>query len=150
MRRLLDVFATALTSLGEHKLRTALTMLGMMFGVGAVIAMLSIGAGAKHQALALIEEVGGDNVFLQYDIYHAQRTEGELAETLRRHVRRIGHVQIADNPGRNEPGTGEINYPFLFRNLDEIGYEGWGTIEAPGPISLAEQNRRFDLIVAGE
>ncbi len=65
MRRLLDVFATALTSLGEHKLRTALTMLGMMFGVGAVIAMLSIGAGAEHQALALIDRLGMRNVVIR-------------------------------------------------------------------------------------
>ena len=77
------------------------------------------------QALALIDEVGGDNLFLQYDIYHAQRTEGELAETLRKHLPRIGHVQIADNPGRNEPGTGEINFPFLFGHLDRLGYAGW-------------------------
>jgi putative ABC transport system permease protein len=65
MRRLLDLFATALTSLGEHKLRTALTMLGMMFGVGAVIAMLSIGAGAEHQALALIDRLGMRNVVIR-------------------------------------------------------------------------------------
>jgi hydroxypyruvate isomerase len=77
------------------------------------------------QALALIDEVGGDNLFLQYDVYHAQRTEGELAETLRRHLARIAHVQVADNPGRNEPGTGEINFPFLFGHLDRIGYQGW-------------------------
>jgi hydroxypyruvate isomerase len=77
------------------------------------------------EALALIDEVGGDNLFLQYDIYHAQRTEGELAETLRKHLKRIGHVQIADNPGRNEPGTGEINFPFLFGHLDRLGYTGW-------------------------
>jgi len=79
----------------------------------------------SDQALALIEEVGGDNLFLQYDIYHAQRTEGELAETLRRNIKRIAHVQIADNPGRNEPGTGEINFPFLFGHLDRLGYAGW-------------------------
>jgi len=77
------------------------------------------------QALALLDQVGADNAFVQYDIYHAQRTEGELAATLRKHIARIGHVQLADNPGRNEPGTGEINYPFLFRQLDEIGYTGW-------------------------
>ena len=77
------------------------------------------------QALALIDEVGGDNLFLQYDIYHAQRTEGELAATLSRHLRRIAHVQIADNPGRNEPGTGEINFPFLFGHLARAGYTGW-------------------------
>ncbi|HEX3760192.1 MAG TPA: ABC transporter permease [Kofleriaceae bacterium] len=65
MRRIVDAFATALSGLGEHKLRTALTMLGMMFGVGAVIAMLSIGAGAKHQALALIDRLGMRNVVIR-------------------------------------------------------------------------------------
>jgi hydroxypyruvate isomerase len=77
------------------------------------------------QALALLDEVGADNAFLQYDIYHAQRTEGELAATLSSHLARIGHVQLADNPGRHEPGTGEINYAFLFQHLDRIGYSGW-------------------------
>ncbi|MBW8759144.1 MAG: hydroxypyruvate isomerase [Burkholderiales bacterium] len=77
------------------------------------------------QALALIDEVGGGNLFLQYDVYHAQRTEGELSETLRRHLPRIAHVQVADNPGRNEPGSGEINFPFLLGHLDRIGYQGW-------------------------
>jgi hydroxypyruvate isomerase len=77
------------------------------------------------QAIALIEEVGSDNLFLQYDVYHAQRSEGEIAATLQRHLARIGHVQVADNPGRNEPGTGEINYAFLFRHLDAIGWKGY-------------------------
>ena len=54
-----------------------------------------------------------------------QRMEGELAATLRSNLARIGHVQLADNPGRHEPGTGEINYPFLFTVLDDIGYAGW-------------------------
>ena len=77
------------------------------------------------QALAILDEVGSDNVFVQYDIYHAQRMEGELAATLARHLARIAHVQLADNPGRNEPGTGEINYAFVFAHLDRIGYKGW-------------------------
>ena len=77
------------------------------------------------QALAILDEVGADNAFVQYDIYHAQRMEGELAATLQKHLARIGHVQLADNPGRNEPGTGEIHYPFLFAHLDRIGYSGW-------------------------
>ncbi len=76
------------------------------------------------QGLALMDEVGCDNLFLQYDIYHAQRMEGELANTLRRALPRIAHLQLADNPGRNEPGTGEINYGFLFRWLDAAGYSG--------------------------
>ena len=77
------------------------------------------------QALALLDEVGADNVFLQYDVDHAQRMEGDLGNTLSRHLTRIGHIQIADNPGRHEPGTGEINYPWLFRHLDALGYNGW-------------------------
>lgn len=81
-------------------------------------------SGSK-QALAIMDEVGADNLLLQYDIYHMQRMEGELAATIRANLPRIGHFQIADNPGRHEPGTGEINYPFLFRLLDELGYGGY-------------------------
>ena len=77
------------------------------------------------QAISLLDEVGADNAFVQYDIYHAQRMEGELAATMHKHLARIGHIQLADNPGRNEPGSGEINYAFLFRHLDRIGYDGW-------------------------
>jgi len=77
------------------------------------------------QAISIMDEVGADNLFLQYDIYHAQRTEGELAATMEKHIARIGHIQVADNPGRNEPGTGEIHYAFLFAQLDRIGYKGF-------------------------
>jgi hydroxypyruvate isomerase len=77
------------------------------------------------QALSILDEVGSDNLFLQYDIYHAQRMEGELAATVAKYLARIAHIQLADNPGRNEPGTGEINYGFLFAHLDRIGYTGW-------------------------
>jgi hydroxypyruvate isomerase len=78
-----------------------------------------------QQALDIIAETGSDNIFVQYDIYHMQRMEGELANTIRTNLANIKHVQLADNPGRNEPGTGEINYHYLFRLLDEIGYDGW-------------------------
>jgi hydroxypyruvate isomerase len=77
------------------------------------------------QALSILNDVGADTAFVQYDIYHAQRMEGELAATMQKQLARIGHIQLADNPGRNEPGTGEINYPFLFAHLDRIGYTGW-------------------------
>lgn len=80
---------------------------------------------STRQALDIIAEAGCDNLFLQYDLYHMQRMEGELAATIQRHLPQIAHIQIADNPGRHEPGTGEINYPFLFRWLDDIGYAGW-------------------------
>jgi hydroxypyruvate isomerase len=77
------------------------------------------------QALEIMTEVGSENLFLQYDVYHMQIMEGDLATTIQQHFDRIGHVQIADNPGRHEPGTGEINYDFLFDHLDRIGYAGW-------------------------
>ncbi|OEF30223.1 hydroxypyruvate isomerase [Vibrio rumoiensis] len=77
------------------------------------------------QALDIIEKVGSDNLNFQYDIYHMQIMEGDLAPTLSEHIGQIQHVQLADNPGRHEPGTGEINYPFLFKHLDAIGYDGW-------------------------
>jgi hydroxypyruvate isomerase len=76
------------------------------------------------QVLALLDEVGHPNVQVQYDVYHAQRMEGELAATLERHLPRIAHVQVADTPGRHEPGTGEIHFDFLFAHLDAIGYTG--------------------------
>ncbi len=77
------------------------------------------------QAVAILDEVGAPNAYVQYDLYHAQRMEGELAATVQKYLPRIAHIQIADNPGRNEPGTGEMNYPFLFAHLDRIGYSGW-------------------------
>ena len=77
------------------------------------------------QALELIAATGSDNIFVQYDIYHMQRMEGELANTIKANLASIGHVQLADNPGRFEPGTGEINYRYLFTLLDELGYDGW-------------------------
>jgi hydroxypyruvate isomerase len=77
------------------------------------------------QALDIIKDTGSDNIFVQYDIYHMQRMEGELANTIKANLPSIKHVQLADNPGRFEPGTGEINYRYLFAFLDEIGYDGW-------------------------
>ncbi|TMK40212.1 MAG: hydroxypyruvate isomerase [Alphaproteobacteria bacterium] len=78
-----------------------------------------------EQAAQLVSDVRSSNLFIQYDIYHMQVMEGDIARSLQKHLSRIAHVQLADNPGRNEPGTGEINYPFLFRHLDALGYRGW-------------------------
>ena len=77
------------------------------------------------KAIAVMDETGSENVFLQYDLYHQQRTEGELLATWRQYRARIAHMQLADNPGRGEPGTGEINYSFVFEQLDAEGYTGW-------------------------
>lgn len=76
-------------------------------------------------ALALLDAAERPNLFLQYDIYHAQVMEGDLARTLGTHLPHIGHIQLADNPGRHQPGTGEINFPFLFKHLRGLGYGGW-------------------------
>jgi hydroxypyruvate isomerase len=76
-------------------------------------------------ARRIIGAVAAPNLRLQYDVYHMQIMEGDLARTLEAHRDLLGHVQIADNPGRHEPGTGEIRYPFLLDHLDRIGYRGW-------------------------
>lgn len=78
-----------------------------------------------HQALSIIEAVNSDNIYLQYDIYHMQIMEGDLTPTIQNNLGIIEHFQIADTPGRNEPGTGEISYPFLFDMIDNTGYKGW-------------------------
>jgi len=86
------------------------------------------------QVLELLDQVGEANAFLQFDVYHAQREEGELAATLRGQLHRIGHIQVADNPGRHQPGTGEINFPFLFAEMDRLGYPGHVGLEyIPSP-----------------
>jgi hydroxypyruvate isomerase len=79
----------------------------------------------SEQAAAVIAECGFDNIKMQYDIYHMQRMEGELANTIRRHLPLIAHMQLADTPGRHEPGSGEINYAYLFGLLDALHYGGW-------------------------
>lgn len=80
-------------------------------------------------ALRLREEVGASNLKIQYDVYHMQKMEGNLAETLKENLDQIAHIQIADNPGRHQPNTGEINYHFLLRELDQMGYQGFVGLE---------------------
>jgi hydroxypyruvate isomerase len=76
------------------------------------------------EAFALQDAVGAANFKVQYDVYHAQRMEGNLTATLRANIGRIGHIQVADSPDRNQPGTGEINFAYLFRVLDRTDYGG--------------------------
>ena len=78
-----------------------------------------------QDALQLLEEINHTNIWLQYDIYHMQIMEGNLTRTIVDNLARIAHIQLADNPGRHEPGTGEINYTNLLRFIDEAGYDGW-------------------------
>lgn len=78
-----------------------------------------------EEAAAVIADVGAPNLKIQFDIYHRQIMQGDLARAIAEHLPLIGHMQLADNPGRNEPGTGEINYPFLFGEIDRLGFAGW-------------------------
>jgi len=78
-----------------------------------------------QHVLQLIQEVNHPNIYIQYDVYHMQVMEGNLTKTMQENLARIAHIQVADLPGRNEPGTGEINFTNLFRFIDEMKYEGW-------------------------
>jgi len=79
----------------------------------------------SKQGIEVIDAAGADNLMLQYDVFHMQIVEGDLAKTIERLLARIGHIQIADVPDRHEPGTGEINFPWLLAHIDRLGYQGW-------------------------
>ncbi|NMG73632.1 2-oxo-tetronate isomerase [Aromatoleum diolicum] len=79
----------------------------------------------QAEAHAIREEVGEPNLKVQMDFYHVQIMEGDIAMTLKKHFDHVGHIQIASVPARNEPDDGEVNYRYLFRLLDELGYAGW-------------------------
>ncbi len=92
----------------------------------------------SKQAMDLIEQINHHNAFLLYDVYHMQIMEGDLIRTITELFDSIGHIQIADNPGRYEPGTGEINYPAIFNLLDKIGYSGWVGCEYKPSVSTID------------
>jgi hydroxypyruvate isomerase len=79
----------------------------------------------EAQGAAVVEAIGFDRVGLQFDVYHCQTTEGDVTKRMERHFPVIVHMQIADVPARNEPGTGEIGWPFVFHRIDELGFTGW-------------------------
>jgi hydroxypyruvate isomerase len=79
----------------------------------------------QAQGAAIIAAIGSDRVGLQFDVYHVQITEGDITKRMELHMPIIAHMQIADVPARNEPGTGEIGWSFVFRRMDELGYQGW-------------------------
>ncbi|MBW3632608.1 MAG: hydroxypyruvate isomerase family protein [Chloroflexi bacterium] len=82
-----------------------------------------------ESGFAIVEQAAHPNLLLQYDVYHSQRMSGNLVATITARIGLIGHVQIADSPARNEPGTGEINYPYVLQALDDAGYDGWVSLE---------------------
>ncbi|MCU1385762.1 MAG: hydroxypyruvate isomerase [Acidobacteria bacterium] len=78
-----------------------------------------------RQAIEIIDAVGSDNLWLQYDIYHMQIMEGDAAQAIERYLPRIAHMQLADVPGRHEPGTGQVDFAALFALVDRLAYDGW-------------------------
>lgn len=114
----IDNLAYAAGRLKEHNIRLVIEAINTIDIPGFYLT-------TTQQALDVIKETGSDNIAVQYDIYHMQIMEGDLARTMENNLSSIEHIQLADNPGRHEPGTGEINYPFLFDFLDRIGYKGW-------------------------
>jgi hydroxypyruvate isomerase len=79
----------------------------------------------QHDAHAVCKEVGAENLKVQFDLYHCQIMEGDLATTLKATMAGVGHIQIAGVPSRHEPDDGEVNYPYLLKLIDELGYAGW-------------------------
>ena len=97
-----------------------------------------------QQAVEIIRDVDSSNLKIQYDVYHMQIMEGDLASTIERNLHLIGHIQVAENPGRHEPGTGEINFDFLFGFLDSIGYQGWVGCEYKPKTHTVESLKWFE------
>ena len=85
----------------------------------------------EAQGAAVVEAIGRDRLGLQFDVYHCQTTEGDITKRMEQFMPVIAHMQIADVPARNEPGTGEIGWQFVFRRMDELGYRGLGRLRIP-------------------
>ncbi|MDP6512059.1 MAG: hydroxypyruvate isomerase [SAR202 cluster bacterium] len=115
---LLDNLKFAASKLGEAGIQLLIEQINTIDIPGFYIT-------GTQQGRSIINDVGSSNLFLQQDIYHMQIMEGDLARTIAANLDVIRHMQLADNPGRNEPGTGEINWPFLFDFIDSTDYEGW-------------------------
>jgi hydroxypyruvate isomerase len=92
----------------------------------------------QAQGAAVVDAIGRDRLGLQFDVYHVQTTEGDITKRMEQYMPLIAHMQIADVPARNEPGTGEIGWAFVFRRMDELGYRGWvGCEYRPAGATLA-------------
>ena len=101
------------------------------------------------EGFEIVDQVGSSNVRLLYDIYHQQVTEGNLIATITENVEKIGHVHVADVPGRHEPGTGEINYERVFRAIDDAGYDGYVGLEY-APSGDADESVRHVASIASD
>ncbi len=105
-----------------------------------------------QDGLDLIDEVGHPNLHLQFDVYHEQRMAGNLVATIREHRDRIAHIQIADSPARNQPGTGEINYRYVLDEIDAAGYDGYVSLEfvpAPDTTTALDEMKAAGLLTLG-
>jgi hydroxypyruvate isomerase len=116
---LIDNVRRAADALGPHGITVALEP------VNTTVDNPGYFYGTTREVIDIMDAVDRPNVKLQYDIYHMQIMEGDLARSIERLLPRIGHMQLADNPGRHEPGTGEINFPWLLSRIDQLGYAGW-------------------------
>ncbi|MQG18813.1 MAG: hydroxypyruvate isomerase family protein [SAR202 cluster bacterium] len=99
-----------------------------------------------EEGKAIIQSVKSKNLFLQYDIYHMQIMEGNIIQTIKSNLNLIQHIQFADNPGRNEPGTGELNFQYIFNQLDQMGYHGWVGAEYNPSVNTAKSLNWFEMI----
>lgn len=103
-----------------------------------------------NDALNCLQRAARPNLRLQYDVYHMQIMEGDLRRSIQRLLPHIGHIQIADNPGRHEPGSGEINFDYLLPQLDVLGYDGWvGCEYLPSTTTLASLGWAHGLLARG-
>jgi hydroxypyruvate isomerase len=120
--KLVDTLVENLRWAADRLARAGLTLLTEPVNPRTIPGFL---VNTSREGIAVIEAAGASNLMLQYDIFHMQIAEGDLAKTIERLLARIGHMQLADVPDRHEPGTGEINYPWLLAHIDRIGYAGW-------------------------
>jgi hydroxypyruvate isomerase len=100
------------------------------------------------EGAAIVEAIGSDRLGLQFDVYHVQVTEGDITKRMEQFMPVIAHMQIADVPARNEPGTGEIGWAYVFRRMDELGYSGWVGCEyrpAGDTVAGLTWRERFDI-----
>ena len=93
---------------------------------------------STYEAMAIIDEVGSENIKLLFDIYHQQLTDGNIIPNILKYSALIGHYHVADNPGRNQPGTGELNYRNIFAAIEKTGYNGFVGLEYTPTIDSAE------------
>lgn len=132
-----DATATLVHNLRDAAARLAVHGIELLVEPINTFDIPGFGVSCLLQALHLLDEVGAANLRVQYDLYHATRMGDDVPAMLRRHLPRIGHIQIADVPGRHEPGSGTMDYRGLFALLDTLGYAGYVSCEYvprdPGP-----------------